>query len=111
MKNVVYRDCSRWPCLYGASLLEEGCWWCRIHAPSKVAERRERTEARIEAQIKAKVKAKRELERRHLAFPLLVAALQNLISLSSPFFTDEVQMLALSKARIALVVAKGGTDA
>ena len=40
----------------------------------------------------------------------LLEELQNLISLSSPFFTDEVQMLALSEARAAVAKAKGGTD-
>ena len=97
-------------CQKGGTIFEKDKWWCRIHAPSKVAEGRQRMEARIEAEVKVEIAERKERLRQRRAYPLLLAALQNLISLSSPFFTDEVQMLALSEARAAVAKAKGGTD-
>ena len=49
--GTVYRD--GWPdsCFNPGVVKRDSNWWCRIHDPIKVAERRAKTDARIDAEM------------------------------------------------------------
>lgn len=40
--------CRNKPCKSSALLFEDGKWWCKIHAPSKVQERRDKSDRKYE---------------------------------------------------------------
>lgn len=57
---------SWYPCKYRGMLHEEGKWWCRVHAPSLVAERKRAREKDAVQAARAHAERKRDWDSQQL---------------------------------------------